>query len=68
MNPELKDIFELKNKLWDMRYSECLKSKTPPWSSDELFRVIKKLKRNKTRDPIGLINEIFKPEVIGQDL
>jgi hypothetical protein len=30
--------------------------------------VLKKLKNNKTRDPQGLINEIFKPGVIGMDL
>ena len=68
MNPEFGDIFELKNELWNLRYFECLKSKTPPWSSDELLRVTKKLKTNKTRDPMGLINEIFKPGIIGQDL
>ena len=31
-------------------------------------KVLKKLKTNKTRDPHGLINEIFKPGVIGLDL
>ena len=30
--------------------------------------VLKKLKHNKTRDPLGMINEIFKPGVIGGDL
>ena len=30
--------------------------------------VLKKLKANKTRDPLGMINEIFKRGVIGQDL
>ena len=29
---------------------------------------LKSLKSNKTRDPCGLINELFKPPVIGQDL
>ena len=32
------------------------------------MRVLKKLKANKTRDPLGMINEIFKRGVIGQDL
>ena len=31
-------------------------------------KVLKKLKTNKTRDPHGLINEIFKPGVVGEDL
>ena len=30
--------------------------------------VLKSLKNNKCRDPAGLINEIFKPGVIGLDL
>ena len=31
-------------------------------------KVLKGLKNNKTRDPHGLINEIFKPGVLGKDL
>ena len=31
-------------------------------------RVLKDLKRVETRDPHGLINELFKPEVLGEDL
>ena len=38
------------------------------WTIEELDKVLKKLKSNKTRDPHGLINEIFKPGVIGEDL
>ena len=34
----------------------------------DLDKVLKKLKTNKTRDPHGLINELFKPGVIGLDL
>ena len=42
--------------------------KTPPWTSDELTIVLKALKTNKCRDPYSMINEIFKPGVIGTDL
>ena len=42
--------------------------KTKLWSIEELDRVLKSLKNNKTRDPQGLVNEIFKPGIIGEDV
>ena len=30
--------------------------------------VLKKLKKNKSRDPLGLCNELFRPEVAGDNL
>ena len=38
------------------------------WSNNDLTKVLKNLKMNKSRDPHLLINEIFKPGVIGADL
>ena len=35
---------------------------------NDLTKVLQKLKMNKSRDPHNLINEIFKPGVIGSDL
>ena len=34
----------------------------------KLNKVLKSLKKNKSSDPGGLINELFRPEVIGDDL
>ena len=42
--------------------------KTPNWSKSELLKVLKSLKSGKCRDPGGLINEIFKPDVLGSVL
>ena len=42
--------------------------KTPPWTAEELSTVLKSLKNNKCRDPNSMINELFKPGVIGSDL
>ena len=39
-----------------------------PWSMSDLERALKDLKKNKSRDPEGLVNEIFKLDVIGDDL
>ena len=41
---------------------------TADWSADELRTAIKLLKNNKSRDPSGLLNELFKFPVIGRDL
>ena len=68
IDDKLKDIFQLKNELWKLRFEKCSESETPFWSSEELWTVLKNLKSNKTRDPTGMINELFKPGVFGLDL
>ena len=35
---------------------------------DDLEAVLNQLKKNKSRDPLGYANEIFRPEVAGIDL
>ena len=68
IKPSLQDLFCLKTELWELRLKELKASKTELWTLEELEKVLKQLKNNKTRDPHGLINEIFKPGVIGNDL
>ena len=68
IKPELMDILFLKTELWESRLDELLLKKSSPWSSDDLDKVLKSLKNNKTRDPVGMINEIFKPGCAGKDL
>ena len=34
----------------------------------QLLEVLKSLKKGKSRDPLNLVNEIFRPEVAGEDL
>ena len=41
---------------------------TSDWTVNELQNAIKLLKNNKSRDPSGLLNELFKSPVIGKDL
>ena len=38
------------------------------WTLDDLEQVLSKLKKNKCRDPKGLINELFSTDVAGSDL
>ena len=42
--------------------------KTPPWSTSDICKALKALKSRKSRDPTNLANEIFHPEVAGDDL
>ena len=65
---ELEDLFCLKSELWDLRLKELEAVKSKLWTIEDLDRVLKSLKTNKTRDPQGLINELFKPGTLGVDL
>ena len=65
---ENSDLFELQQKLVKKRLLITAHNKTPPWSENDVISALKSLKNGKCRDPLGLINEIFKPEVAGKDL
>ena len=47
--------------MWEILLEACKSNKSQPWKMADLDKVLKNLKTNKTRDQIGLINEIFKP-------
>ena len=68
MKPELVDIFFLKEELWSRRLEELRIKKTAPWNLSELKIALKSLKNNKTADPHGMINELFKSSCGGSDL
>ena len=68
IKPELKLHKEEREKLCDQRLLEAQENKTPEWTTKELDIVLKQLKNNKSKDPLDLPNELFKPENIGLDL
>ena len=51
-----------------MKLKNSQRQKSPDWTMAELDQALKDLKRNKSRDPFGYSNELFKHEVIGDDL
>ena len=57
-----------REKLFEQRLKEAQDKKTPDWTEDDLNTALKQLKNNKSRDPLGYSNELFKPENAGQDL
>jgi hypothetical protein len=65
---DLENLKNLKEKLFKQRLRLCKLRKSPAWGAKDLKKVLKNLKTNKARDPKGLINELFKPGVIGDDL
>ena len=58
----------LKEELCFRRIEYCKKKNTKPWTLAQMRSILKKLKNNKSRDPHGLINELFKEGVIGKDM
>ena len=50
------------------RMNIASKNKTEDWTMEELEDVLKHLKTNKSRDALGFLNELLKPNVIGEDL
>ena len=62
------DNYDKRVKLWQLRYESLKRIVSPNWSIKELRRTLKSLKNNKTRDPSGLLNELFKSPLIGHDL
>ena len=63
IRPELE-----KMELRERRFSHLRTRSTDAWTKKELSVTLKTLKNNKSRDPAGLINEIFKPPLMGRDL
>ena len=68
MEPHLKDLEIDTNELRDVRLKVSKRKKTPLWDMDDLKLALKQLGKEKSRDPEGFNNELFKEEVAGEDL
>ena len=68
IDTKYEDIYIFKSNLWNYLLNECLQKKFLNWEIEELENVFKHLKANKSRDPLGIINELFKPNCIGEGL
>ena len=64
----MEEIKDAKENLAENLMEEAKLNKTDPWTLSDLDNVLQRLKKNKSRDPNGLANEIFKPDVAGSDL
>ena len=61
----LKDEQEL---LCKKRLKKVSRSKTSPWTVEDVTNVLKSLKNGKSKDPYDIPNELFKPSVAGDNL
>ena len=68
MKAELEGLRKLKEELCEERIKLSKLTKSSSWTIEDLRKVLKSLKPNKCRDPHGMINELFKPGVIGKNL
>ena len=68
MKPSLNLYKVQRESLFEQRLKEAQHNKTPDWTEDDINDVLKQLKNNKSRDPLGYCNELFKPNNAGQDL
>ena len=68
IKPELKLLHKWKDLLCNRRLEYASNIKTNPWSKDEINKILKNLKNNKAMDSMNLVNELFKPNVAGDDL
>ena len=65
---ELREYKKEREELASARMHIASQNKTNDWTMEELDYVLKGLKTNKSRDALGYLNELFKPNVIGSDL
>ena len=66
--PEYTQMKEHKEYLYNLRLKLSKTRKSPDWTPSDMKKVMKKLKVNKATDPVGLVNELFKPGVAGSDV
>ena len=68
VKPQFKSLFQWKELLCNKRLEVARSIKTNEWNKKDICEILKNLKNNKARDPMGLANELFKDGVIGSDL
>lgn len=66
--PGYESLLDLQEELFNLRLNVSKLNKSCPWTMTNLELALKSLKNGKCRDPEGLIREIFKEEVIGDNL
>ena len=68
IEPHLKDLEKDTNLVCELRVKVSKENKTQPWTMEDLMEVTKYLKKDKSRDPEGYANELFKQDAAGTDL
>ena len=65
---EVEEIRETNERVFNLRMELAKKTNSKSFSMEELEKVLKSLKKEKSKDPDGYICELFKEGLIGSDL
>ena len=65
MLAELEELKNLKEELFHLRIQYVNTLPINFWTQGDLLKVLSSLKKGKSKDPYGLISELFRPELIG---
>ena len=68
LKADLIDHKKERERLCQERVQIASTDKSAPWTLEDLEVVLKELKCNKSRDPLGFSNELFKYDILGEDL
>ena len=68
INERYQQLRELKTELWDLRFESLKEKEAVLWTLADMEKATKSLKNNQSRDPNGMISELFKPNLAGKDL
>ena len=68
VRPDFTENEQRKKMIFELKLKMASSKQSPDWSMTDLEKALKYLKKNKSRDHEGFLNEIFKLEVIGDDL
>ena len=63
--PDLQDKYICKTIIFQLKMKLAQSQKSSDWTMEDLEKALNDLKRNKSRDHKGFVNEIFKLDVIG---
>ena len=66
--PDLYGLSRRRRRIFRLKLKLAEENTTSSWTMDDLETALQDLKPNKSRDPEGLVNELFKKESIGEDL
>jgi len=64
----MEELKNLKEELCEMRLEYVRGLPFETWTMEDLDKTLASLKKNKSKDPYGIISELLRPEMIGRDL
>ena len=68
IKPGLEALQQLKENVCILRLKKSQRKRTQNWTMDDLNVVLSHLKKDASRDPLGYANELFNPNIAGDDL